>query len=78
MALVNEIEVGLVPLPARRRLVCVQFDSLSQALSAVAVALGHQPSALELVDRHILTLTKTNLEQQRNRFWIEGIPPPCC
>ncbi|WP_119630715.1 FAD-binding and (Fe-S)-binding domain-containing protein [Methylocaldum marinum] len=74
LALISEIEVGLVPLPARRRLVCVQFESLPQALSAVAVVLGHQPSALELVDRHILTLTKTNLEQQRNRFWIEGDP----
>ncbi len=74
LALVTEIEVGLVPLPARHRLVCVQFDSLSQALSAVPVALGHRPSAVELVDRHILTLTETNLEQQRNRFWIEGDP----
>ncbi|MBP1149376.1 FAD-binding and (Fe-S)-binding domain-containing protein [Methylocaldum sp. RMAD-M] len=74
LALVGEIEVGLVPLPARRRLVCVQFDSLPQALSAVAVTLNHKPSALELVDRHILELTKTNLEQQRNRFWIEGDP----
>jgi FAD/FMN-containing dehydrogenase/Fe-S oxidoreductase len=74
LALVTEIEVGLVPLPVRRRLVCVQFDSLLQALSAVAVALGYQPAALELVDQHILALTKTNLEQQRNRFWIEGDP----
>lgn len=74
LALVGEIEVGLVPLPARHRLVCVQFDSLPQALSAVAVTLNHKPSALELVDRHILELTKTNLEQQRNRFWIEGDP----
>jgi len=74
LALVSEIEVNLAPLPAQRRLVCVQFDSLSQALSTVAIALGHRPSAVELVDRHILTLTQTNLEQQRNRFWIEGDP----
>ncbi|HYE35184.1 FAD-binding and (Fe-S)-binding domain-containing protein [Methylocaldum sp.] len=74
LVLVSEIEIKLVPLPTKRRLVCVEFDSLPQALSAVAVVLGHKPSAVELVDRHILTLTKTNLEQQRNRFWIEGDP----
>jgi len=74
LALVSEIEANLVPLPARHRLACVQFDSLPQALSAVGVVLDHRPSAVELVDRHILTLTKANLEQQRNRFWIEGDP----
>lgn len=74
LALVSEIEVNLVPLPSQHRLACVQFDSLSRALGAVAVAMSHQPSAVELVDRHILMLTQTNLEQQRHRFWIEGDP----
>jgi len=74
LALVTEIELRLVPLPRQPRLLCAHFRSLQEALHAVAVVMPEQPAAVELLDRHILDLTKANLTQQRNRFWIEGAP----
>ncbi len=74
LALVTEIELRLVPPPRQPRLLCAHFRSVEKALQAVAIVMPHRPAAVELLDRHILDLTKTNLVQQRNRFWIEGEP----
>ena len=38
------------------------------------VALKHHPSAVELMDRNILELSKQNVEQQKNRFFVQGDP----
>ncbi|WP_051149784.1 FAD-binding and (Fe-S)-binding domain-containing protein [Methylohalobius crimeensis] len=74
LALVTEIELNLVPLPTSRKLLCIHFEEVDRALKAVAPVLSHGPAALELVDRHILALTQNNLEQRRNRFWLQGDP----
>jgi len=74
LVLVTEIELRLVPLPRQPRLLCAHFRSLEEALQAVAVVMPERPAAVELLDRNIIDLTKTNLAQQRNRFWIEGEP----
>ncbi|MEJ2180876.1 MAG: FAD-linked oxidase C-terminal domain-containing protein [Gammaproteobacteria bacterium] len=74
LSLITEATVKLVPLARYRHMVCVHFDSLEQALHAVSIAVSLQASAAELLDQHILSLTKSNLEQQRNRKWIEGNP----
>jgi len=74
LSLITEATVKLVPLPKYRHMVCSHFDSLEQALHAVSVAVSLHASAAELLDQHILSLTKSNLEQQRNRQWIEGDP----
>ena len=34
----------------------------------------HRPFGCELIDRHILECTKTNLEQAKNRFFVQGDP----
>ena len=74
LALITEATLQLVPIPKHRHMVCCHFDSLEQALHAVEYAVSLKASAVELLDDHILSLTRKNLEQRRNRKWIEGSP----
>lgn len=75
LAFVTEIKVSLDPLPPEERLVvCAHCNSLEDSLLANLVALRHGPVAVELMDGQILSLCEGNLEQQRNRFFIEGNP----
>lgn len=75
LAFVTEIKVSLDPLPTEERMVvCAHCNSLEDSLLANLVALRHGPVAVELMDGQILSLCEGNLEQQRNRFFIEGNP----
>jgi Fe-S oxidoreductase len=38
------------------------------------VALEYRPSACELIDHYILDCTKNNIEQSKNRFFVQGEP----
>jgi len=70
-----EIELDCSPLPPpNAALVCGHFVSVDEALRANLLALPHGPSACELIDRHILECTKSNLAQQRNRSFVVGDP----
>jgi len=71
----TEIELDCSPLPPpHAALVCGHFQSVSESLHANLLALPHGPSACELIDRHILACTKSNLTQQRNRDFVVGDP----
>ena len=59
LAVMSEIELNLVPLPARTALALVQFDTLREALAAVPLMLEVQPSAIELLDHFGLSLCKS-------------------
>lgn len=75
LAFASEIKLGLVPLPPKEvGLLCVNFASLEEALEANLVALKYSPTAVELMDNYILECTKENIEQQRNRFFVNGDP----
>lgn len=75
LAFIAEIKVSLDPLPpAERMVVCAHCNSLEDSLYANLAALRHGPVAVELMDGQILELSDGNLEQQRNRFFIEGKP----
>ena len=69
-----EFELNCEPLPAPASLLCAHFASVDEALHANLVALRHNPSASELIDKHILDCTKANVEQARNRFFVQGDP----
>ncbi len=72
---ITEIELGCSPLPPpHAALVCGHFESVNESLHANLLALQHGPSACELIDRHILECTKSNLAQQRNRDFVVGDP----
>ncbi|MEI6078042.1 MAG: FAD-linked oxidase C-terminal domain-containing protein, partial [Verrucomicrobiota bacterium] len=70
-----EFELDCSPLPPPfGALVCGHFASVNEALRANLLALPHRPSACELIDRNILECTRHNLEQQRNRDFVQGDP----
>jgi FAD/FMN-containing dehydrogenase/Fe-S oxidoreductase len=74
LGLTTEAKLNLVPRPKLNVLVCAHFSSLRAALEATVAAVEHDPAAVELMDRPILELTKHNIEQSRNRFFVEGEP----
>ncbi len=74
LAVTTEAKLNLVDAPRENILVCVHFDTLRSSLEATIAAVEHGPAAVELMDRPILELTKHNIEQKRNRFFVEGDP----
>jgi len=75
LALTTEIKLNLVPLPSpNRALVCVHLDTIAETLQANLVALKFKPYSIELMDRTILELTRENIEQRKNRFFVKGNP----
>lgn len=75
LAFTTEIKLHLDPLPKPKDVVlCAHFHSIPESLQAVLIAMEHQPSACELMDKIILDLTKKNIEQKKNRFFVEGDP----
>lgn len=75
LAFTTEIKLNLVPLPPKNNaLVCVHLKSVPDSLRANLIALKHKPVAVELMDKVILDLTKKNIEQDKNRFFVEGDP----
>lgn len=75
LAFTTEIKLNLVPLPPKAKmLVCVHFETISKSLEANLIALKHQPVSVELMDKTVMDLTKANIEQSKNRFFVKGDP----
>lgn len=72
---ITKIRLNLIPLPPKfQGLVCAHFGTLEDAFYGNIVALRHHPDAIELTDDIILNCTLENIEQRKNRFFIEGNP----
>lgn len=70
-----ELKLSLDPLPPTyKRLICAHCEDDTKVYEANLVALQNRPVAVELIDDKILNLSKENLEQQRNRFFVKGEP----
>lgn len=75
LVFITEARLNLSTLPpTHKALIPVHFNSVLEAVRGNLVALGHRPSAVELMDRTILDCTKENISQRRNRFFISGDP----
>jgi FAD/FMN-containing dehydrogenase/Fe-S oxidoreductase len=75
LAFITEIKLNVVSLPPKETgLLCVHFNSIDEALRANLIALKYNPSASELIDHFILECTKGNIEQAKNRFFVQGDP----
>jgi FAD/FMN-containing dehydrogenase len=75
LAFITEIKLNVVPLPPKETgLLCVHFNSIDESLRANLIALKYTPSASELIDHYILECTKDNIEQSKNRFFVQGDP----
>ncbi len=75
LAFLTEIKLNLVPLPPKvSGLLCVHFNSIDESLRANLIGLKYHPRASELIDHYILECTKGNIEQSKNRFFVQGDP----
>lgn len=75
LAFVTELKFHLVPLPpVEKAVICVHCSTLEESFEANLVALKHHPVAIELMDNNILELSKQNISQNKNRFFIQGDP----
>ncbi|MCD4730348.1 MAG: FAD-binding protein, partial [Bacteroidales bacterium] len=75
LAFMTEIKLSLDPLPLPvKGLVCVHCKSLEDALNGNLIALTYHPGAIELMDKVVMDLSKENITQRKNRFFIEGDP----
>ena len=75
LAVATEIKLNLVPVPPPvKALCCVHLSERDDAYKANLVALKYKPDAVEMMDDKILDLTKDNIEQNKNRFFLEGDP----
>ena len=75
LVMITAVKLRVVPLPPPLTAVmCIHLNSVDEALHANLLALKYAPTAIELMDNIILNLTKDNLLQQRNRFFVQGDP----
>ena len=75
LAFSTKFKLNLIPLPPKHKgLVCAHFNSLEDAFAGNLIALKHNPGAIELMDDIIMDCTKENIEQRKNRFFIQGDP----
>ncbi|MDF2456150.1 MAG: ydiJ [Cytophagaceae bacterium] len=71
----DEIKLNLIDLPPKEMaVVAVHLNSIAEATRANVIALKYKPGAVELLDDIILQCTKTNIEQSKNRFFVQGDP----
>jgi FAD/FMN-containing dehydrogenase/Fe-S oxidoreductase len=71
---VVEALLHIVPLPKERGVVCLQFRTIDAALEATPKILACHPSAVELLDRNIIELSRTNLKYRKSLAFVEGTP----
>lgn len=75
LCFVTEAKLRLRPLPPNEKcIVALHTATINESLQANIIALQHQCAASELVDDIILEYTKTNIDQRKNRFFVEGEP----
>jgi FAD/FMN-containing dehydrogenase/Fe-S oxidoreductase len=60
LALVTAAKINLVPLPAAKAVLAIEFVELLDALGATPLVLQHRPSAVEVMDGFILEHAKDN------------------
>ncbi len=74
LAITASAKVRLVPKDQHRLVMAPHFDSINAAMRATVEIVSHHPAAVELVDDIILDATKENIEQRKNRFFLQGDP----
>ncbi|MEG1089464.1 MAG: FAD-linked oxidase C-terminal domain-containing protein [Bacteroidales bacterium] len=75
LAFAYELKLNLLPLPPKEKVVvCAHCANLPNVFEANLVALKYGPMAVELMDSNVLELSKGNLAQKKNRFFVQGNP----
>jgi len=60
--------------PKESIMVCSHFTTIKESLKATVTAMNHNLYNCELMDKTILDCTKSNREQAKNRFFLQGDP----
>jgi FAD/FMN-containing dehydrogenase len=75
LAFTTEITLKVDDLPPTNNVMVVaHFHTIQESLEAVVTAMKHHLYTCEMMDDTILDCTKTNREQAKNRFFIQGEP----
>lgn len=75
LAFTTEITLKVDDLPPTNNVMVVaHFHTIQESLEAVVTAMKHHLYTCEMMDDTILDCTKTNREQAKNRFFIQGDP----
>ncbi len=75
LAITTEITLKLDDLPpVKSAMIAAHFNSIALCMKAVKPVMKHQLYTCEMMDKTILDCTKNNLEQLKNRFFVEGDP----
>lgn len=75
LAIIKDLKLNLEPLPPKHKaVIAMHCHSLEESFLANLVALEYNPVAIELIDGKILELSKNNIAQNKNRFFIHGEP----
>ncbi len=74
LGVITEARVGLVERPQHAVVGVVHFHDLLEALDATRAILSLQPSAVELIDRLVLEMTRHQLEYARQLGFVQGDP----
>jgi FAD/FMN-containing dehydrogenase/Fe-S oxidoreductase len=74
LGLVLKARLRLVAPPTAKVLAVAQFETLRQSLEATPVILRHDPSAVEVLDKKLLDMTRGKTEYEPLRDFIVGDP----
>lgn len=74
LATTLEVKLNLVPLPKYKSVCVVHFDALLDAVGAITPILNFKPSAVEILDKIVVDLSRENLTTQRHCHFISGDP----
>jgi FAD/FMN-containing dehydrogenase/Fe-S oxidoreductase len=74
LAIVTEAELTLVPRPKARGLLVAHFATLAASMDALAPCLEFRPSAVELLDKLLIELSRANLSLRDAMAPVVGDP----
>lgn len=74
LGIITEAKLNLVPMPTLKRLAMVHFSNLRAAMEAVPAILESSPTAVEVLDKMLLDLTRNKVEYRRLLTFVEGDP----
>ncbi len=74
LATLLEAKLNLEPLPACTALALAHFDDLLEAIRSVPQILEHGPSAVEILDRTVVSRAKSSLTTATRSGFFEGAP----
>ena len=74
LAVTLELKLNLEPLPKFKSVVVVHFAEILESIRAVQPMLPFKPSAIEIIDRTVLSLGYENLYTKQLCHFIEGDP----